>query len=314
MMGLAGSGVVVELDLPAPLAVVVGMPPGLEDAGLPAGQDDQAPQVVGGGPAVLQQDGVVLADQVAHRAGLAAFQPLAVGEQRAVLVADGDLEGGWGGMDQQPVPGRLVVDPAAGKGDPGRARVGKPQIPDLQHGLLLSVCRQPGGQSPSQRAPSSRAGPKLLLAELQEEFLHLVLAVAGLFCGLLVLQALAQAAGQDLDTGLVQGTAGGRDLLDDLAAASAGLDHADDAPDLALDAAQAGQDVGGGSLVELHNLTSRWRVVSYPPTVASAAGWAAGSASVTQTSGGVRMELWTVQWSTTASSARRRFSSRGWGR
>src|SRR5215207_6928169 len=133
MMSLAGSGVVVELDLPAPFAVVVGMPPGLEDAGLPAWQDDQPPQVLQGGPAVLQHDGVVLADQIAHRAGLAPFQPLAVGDQLAILVADGDLGSGWGGMDQQPVPGRLVVDPAAGKGNPGRARVGKPQIPDLQH-------------------------------------------------------------------------------------------------------------------------------------------------------------------------------------
>src|SRR5512133_2379148 len=49
--------------------------------------------------------------------------------------------------------------------------------------------------------------------------------------------------------------------------------------------------------------------------VASGAGLGrAGSARVTRTSGGVRRELWTVQWSTTASSARRRFSSSGWGR
>src|SRR5512133_1055302 len=139
MLGLAGSGVVVELDLPAPLAVVVGVPPGLEDAGLPAGQDDQPPQVIGGGPAILQQDRVALADQVAHRARLTPLQPTTLGEQPAVLVADGDLEGGWGGMDQQPVSGCLVVDPAAGKGDPGRARVGKPQIPDLQHRRFLLV-------------------------------------------------------------------------------------------------------------------------------------------------------------------------------
>src|SRR5918993_3640798 len=99
MMGLAGSGVVGELDLPAPLAVVLGVPPALEDAGLAAGQDDEPPQVVGGGPGVLQQDGVVLADQVAHRAGLTPFQAAALGEQLAVLVTDGDLEGGWGGMD-----------------------------------------------------------------------------------------------------------------------------------------------------------------------------------------------------------------------
>jgi hypothetical protein len=32
-----------------------------------------------------------------------------------------------------------------------------------------------------------------------------------------------------------------------------------------------------------------------------------------RTSGGVRRELWTVQWSTTASRARRRFGSSGWG-
>jgi hypothetical protein len=70
------------------------------------------------------------------------------------------------------------------------------------------------------------------------------------------LHALAQAAGQDLEAGLVQGSTGGRDLLHDLAAPPAGLDHADDAPDLALDPAQAGEHVGGGSLVELHDLTS----------------------------------------------------------
>src|SRR5215211_9548806 len=63
-LGCLSSEVVGQLDLPAPLAVVPGMPPALEDAGLSARQDHQPPQVGLGGPAVLQPDAVTLADQI----------------------------------------------------------------------------------------------------------------------------------------------------------------------------------------------------------------------------------------------------------
>src|SRR5215217_5148298 len=125
--------VVVELDLPAPLALVLGVPPGREDPGLPARQDYQPSQVLLAGPAVLQPDAVALTDQDAHRTGLAALQAAAFGDDLAGLVADGHVKLGWGGMHQHPVAGCLGVDLATGKRQPGRADGGKPQIPLLEH-------------------------------------------------------------------------------------------------------------------------------------------------------------------------------------
>jgi hypothetical protein len=88
-----------------------------------------------------------------------------LGDHSAVLVADDDLQSGWGGVDQQPVPGRLVVD--------------------------LSF-RQPGG--PSCKAACAVVAGRhgaFQLAKLQEQLLQLGLVVAGLLGGLLVLEAVA---------------------------------------------------------------------------------------------------------------------------
>ena len=64
----------------------------------PPGRITSRPDVVGG-PAVLEQDRVVLADEVAHRARLATLQAGALGDDVAVLVAHDDVELRWGGVE-----------------------------------------------------------------------------------------------------------------------------------------------------------------------------------------------------------------------
>src|SRR5207245_4673689 len=74
------SGAVVEFHAPAPLALVLGVPPRLEDPRLTPGEDHQAPPVGLGGPAVLQRDLRSLAHEKRHRALLVALELHAAGD------------------------------------------------------------------------------------------------------------------------------------------------------------------------------------------------------------------------------------------
>lgn len=55
-VAVVSSAVVVELDAPAPLAAVVGVPPGLEDADLAAREEDGCADVGRRGPVILASD------------------------------------------------------------------------------------------------------------------------------------------------------------------------------------------------------------------------------------------------------------------
>src|SRR5438874_897971 len=95
--------VVVELHLPAPLALVLGVPPLLENAGFPAGEDDQPSQVGVSRPAVLERDLALLAHKERHGAFVVALQLLAPSHDPALVGADGDLQRRWCGVHQEPV-------------------------------------------------------------------------------------------------------------------------------------------------------------------------------------------------------------------
>src|SRR5438105_12134191 len=82
---------VVELDLPAPLFSIVGIPPALENAGLPARQDDHPSQIALGGPAVLEGDDGAAAYQEAHRPRLMPLQLFAARDRLTRLIADRHL-------------------------------------------------------------------------------------------------------------------------------------------------------------------------------------------------------------------------------
>src|SRR2546422_11362811 len=66
----------INLALPAPLLAIVGVPPALENAGLPSGEDHDATDVLFGGPAVFQRDGGTATNEEAHRAGLMTLEPI----------------------------------------------------------------------------------------------------------------------------------------------------------------------------------------------------------------------------------------------
>src|SRR6266540_7507228 len=74
----------------------------------------------------------------------------------------------------------------------------------------------------------------------------------GLLTGRLRGQALLETAGDELEAGTVQRTRDRGELGDDVGAVAAALQHADDAPQLALGAAQPRDRVADGALVELH--------------------------------------------------------------
>ena len=69
------------------------------------------------------------------------LQLLAPGEHLAVLAADGHVQARRGGMHQQSITGGFGVHPAPSKRHPGGSRIGKPQIPNLDHCLTLSSGR-----------------------------------------------------------------------------------------------------------------------------------------------------------------------------
>src|SRR6266511_1583013 len=92
--------------------------------------------------------------------------------------------------------------------------------------------------SPALPRAICRTLPAAWLPELEEELLQFCLAVSGLLGDLLIAQTVAHAAGEDFEAGLVERARGRRDLPDDLAAFPAGLEHADDPTDLALDTAE----------------------------------------------------------------------------
>src|SRR5438309_11974949 len=83
-----GLGVVEELHRPAPLAVIVGVPPRLQYAGLAAGQDHQPAEVCVRRPAVLERDLVTAADEERHRPLLVTFESFAARNRRTGPVRD----------------------------------------------------------------------------------------------------------------------------------------------------------------------------------------------------------------------------------
>src|SRR6266498_5680695 len=77
------------------------------------------------------------------------------------------------------------------------------------------------------------------------------LVAQGLLTGRRRGQALLETAGDELEAGTVQRTRDRGELGDDVGAVAAALQHADDAPQLALGAAQPPDRVADGALVEL---------------------------------------------------------------
>src|SRR2546426_8880695 len=120
---------VIKLDLPAPLLAIVGVPPALEDAGLPSGKDHDSTDVLFGGPAVFQRDGASATNEVAHRAGLMTLEPIPRGYDIARAVEDLHLQFLGGGIDENPIPYVIGVHARPGKGEPRGAWPGKPEVP-----------------------------------------------------------------------------------------------------------------------------------------------------------------------------------------
>src|SRR5579864_445662 len=82
---------VIELDLPAPLFPVLGVPPALQDAGFAAGKNDHAPDVRVGRPSIFERDSIALPDEKAHRAGLMALD-VPARHHRAGVISNGHLQ------------------------------------------------------------------------------------------------------------------------------------------------------------------------------------------------------------------------------
>jgi hypothetical protein len=86
-----GSNVVVELHTPAPLTLVIGVPPCLENARLAAGKDDEPSDICHRRPSILQGDLSMRAYQEGHGTLLVPLQVFADGENLAVFGPDGHV-------------------------------------------------------------------------------------------------------------------------------------------------------------------------------------------------------------------------------
>ena len=85
------SNVVVELHTPAPLTLVIGVPPCLESARLTAGKNDEPSEICLRRPSILQGDLSILAYEERHGTLLVPLQVFADGENLAVFGPDGHV-------------------------------------------------------------------------------------------------------------------------------------------------------------------------------------------------------------------------------
>ena len=140
-------------------AVVGGVPPGGQDAGLATGQDHQPAQVVLVRPVVLQPDRAVVADEQAHGPGLSPPQSAPFRHDGALLVADRHVQPPWSGMDQHPVGGGVGANPAAGERQAGRPGVREPQVSDPRSSVVSARSgRRQGSPSRSRSRRSCGVG------------------------------------------------------------------------------------------------------------------------------------------------------------
>src|SRR5690606_19379013 len=87
----------------------------------------------------------------------------------------------------------------------------------------------------------------------EEELLHLLHVQGGILARRLCVEALLQAARDDLETRAVERPGDRGELGHDVRALSARLEHGDDAANLTLGAAQSPHDVGNGCFVHPHS-------------------------------------------------------------
>lgn len=129
--------VVVELDAPAPLAAVRGVPPVPQDSNLATRKHHREPDIGRPGPAVLAADGPTLADEQRHGecCRALAYELIAEGELPANVIPHLDAELRRCCMQEQAIG---VIEGAAAKGDAASGRVGVPEIPYF-HAAMIRV-------------------------------------------------------------------------------------------------------------------------------------------------------------------------------
>ena len=118
---------IVQFDLPAPLAVIGRVPPVGQPADFAAAEKDEVAEVLVGGPDVHALDAVAATGEAGDRGVVAGLEIIPLGNEGvAVVNVDGKDLGG--SVDEKGVG---AVDTAAGEGESGGAGLGVPQVPGL---------------------------------------------------------------------------------------------------------------------------------------------------------------------------------------
>ncbi len=94
---------VVQLDLPAPLRVVGGVPPLDERPDLATRQEHQPADVLRRRPDILALDAITMPCQAGDGRIVRLFQVFALGQNTAIAATHGDGQGGWRGVNQQDI-------------------------------------------------------------------------------------------------------------------------------------------------------------------------------------------------------------------
>jgi len=102
---------VIELDLPAPFDLIVGMPPALQDAGLAAWQENDPANICLGRPTIFECDRAAVPDQVAHWPRLSTSEACTLRHDSPCHVSDRDVEFSRSSMHQEAAVHVRSVDP-----------------------------------------------------------------------------------------------------------------------------------------------------------------------------------------------------------